>query len=94
MVIVDEWQDLLTAHITQPRSSALLVHLKSALVLRLYRQLAAEDFGEAHAATPCWYRYFWKPVKVRRMSSAFPRSATASEIELWYFRRSNGVSLS
>jgi hypothetical protein len=52
------------------------------------------EFRANQAAACSWYRYFWKPAKTRPMSSALPRSATASAMELWYFSRSKGVSLS
>lgn len=46
-----------------------------------------------YAAT-CSYRYLWNPLKTLPMSSGRPRSATASAMLSWYWRRRSGGSLS
>ncbi len=40
------------------------------------------------------YRYCWNAENTRPISAGCPRSATASAMELWYLRRSSGVSFS
>ena len=39
-------------------------------------------------------RYSWKPSSTFPISSGWPRSATASENELWYLSRESGFNLS